>query len=113
MKTKGKTINRNKQRKFKQRLAEYFDYTCPECSHEFDSDDGLKCNVLAEFIQCPNCITTWEVNENLNQNIMKELLKDYDNNKVDIFISYVNQLKTEKNKDNTLPVVTMNCEVKR
>lgn len=30
---------------------------------------------------------------------MKELLKDFDNNKVDIFISYVNQLKTELDKD--------------
>lgn len=30
---------------------------------------------------------------------MKELLKDFDSNKVDIFISYVNQLKSEVDKD--------------
>lgn len=33
---------------------------------------------------------------------MKELLKKYDSNKVDIFISYINQLKTEKNNNGKL-----------
>lgn len=33
---------------------------------------------------------------------MKEALKDYENNKVDIFISYVNNLKTETDKDKKL-----------
>lgn len=33
---------------------------------------------------------------------MKELLKKYDSNKVDIFIAYINQLKTEKDKDGKL-----------
>lgn len=31
---------------------------------------------------------------------MKELLKDYDPNKVDIFINYLNQLENEKDKEN-------------
>jgi DNA-directed RNA polymerase subunit RPC12/RpoP len=34
-----------------------YDYTCEDCSHEFDYDDGLNTLGNDQWIECPNCKT--------------------------------------------------------
>ena len=35
-----------------------YDYTCEDCGHDFDYEDGHKSHGLIEWVECPNCRKT-------------------------------------------------------
>ena len=47
------------------------DYTCKNCTHEFDYQDGIEPGVVEIFLQCPMCLES----EQIIDNETKELIQ--------------------------------------